>query len=176
MPQFQDYGEVQRITRHHQAIIPSYKFRGSGNITKWGVDVDPAQVGSDDGKYTLDLQVWRPSPTVNDSTGAGQYSLVGNNRFTSISLSGGVAIVTPSPQDQIHFQSGDVLGFYVESAHNENRGVAVITSGSFSNHLIWYAILAPSNTDTFFSVGSSSGHLNTWLHGAPVVSVQAGKG
>ena len=69
--------------------------------------------------YILDLQVWRPSPTVDDSTGAGQYSLVGNNRFTSISLPMGggasqVAILTPSSQaqDYIQFQPGDVLGFY----------------------------------------------------------------
>ena len=73
-----------------------------GNVTEWGVDVHN---GNNDHQntYTLDLQVWRPSPTVNDSTGTGQYSLVGNNRFTSISLSEELAIVTPSPQDYIQF-------------------------------------------------------------------------
>ena len=101
-----------------------------GNITEWGVDVHP---GGDtrQNRYTLDLQVWRPSPTVDDSTGTGQYSLVGNNRFTSISLSGRVAIVSPSPQDYIQFQPGDVLGFYVEEARDGNDGVVVLTSSSF---------------------------------------------
>ena len=61
--------------------------------------------------YTLDFQVWRPSPTVSTSSGAGCYSLVGSNKFTSISLANGLARVTPSPQDYIQFQSGDVLGF-----------------------------------------------------------------
>ena len=73
------------------------------------MDVHPGGGGYQN-YYTLDLQVWRPSPTF---TGTGQYSLVGNNRFTNISLSGGVAIVTPSPQDYIQFQPGDVLGFYI---------------------------------------------------------------
>ena len=60
------------------------------------MDVHPGG-GNRQNEYTLDLQVWRPSPTVDDSTGAGQYSLVGNNRFTSISLSDQVAIVRPGP-------------------------------------------------------------------------------
>ena len=39
--------------------------------------------GGHQNTYTLDLQVWRPSPTVDDSTGTGQYSLVGNNSTTT---------------------------------------------------------------------------------------------
>ena len=107
--------------------------------------------------YTLDLQVWRPSPTVDDSTGTGQYSLVGNNRFTSISLSDGVAIVTLSPQDYIQFQPGDMLGFYVEEAIRENNGVVVLTDSNFTNKIIWYASIDPAmdTTQSVYSVGSS---------------------
>ena len=81
--------------RHHQAIIPSYKLVCGGmcgNITEWGVDLQPGG-NNHQMAYTLDLQVWRPSPTVDDSTGTGCYSLVGNNRFssTSVLVSGGVA-------------------------------------------------------------------------------------
>ena len=80
------------ITREQQAIFTSYRLNCCGNITQWGVDVDD---GDRDGQYSLNLQVWRPSPTVDDSTGASCYSLVGNNRFTSISPlnSPGVATV-----------------------------------------------------------------------------------
>ena len=92
LPTFMNYRgdgiEMNRIPRHHQAIIPSYKLvcdQMCGNITEWGVDVHQGGDG-DQRLYTLDLQVWRPSPTVDDSTGTGCYSLVGNNRFTSISL------------------------------------------------------------------------------------------
>ena len=149
-----------------------------GNITEWGVDLQP---GGDKHQraYTLDLQVWRPSPTVDDSTGTGCYSLVGNNRFTSIPLSNGVAVVTPSPQDYIQFRPGDVLGFYVEEARGANDGVVVLDGGSFTSELVWYASIAPTmatsqNGDCPYSVGSS-GVLNTLTRAAPVISITTGK-
>ena len=174
---FEDYDERSdrdnRITRGHQAIIPSYKFDCDdmcGNITEWGVDVYNDDEGHQN-KYTLDLQVWRPSSTVNDSIGTGQYSLVGNNRFTSISLSDQVAIVTPSPQDYIQFQPGDVLGFYVEEPHN-NDGVVVLTGSSFTSEVVWFASIATSQTT--YSIGSS-GDLDTSTRAAPVISIGTGK-
>ena len=113
LPSFQNYGNngVTRITHYHQAIIPSYEFKCCGNVTEWGVDVQ--QDGRDDDmRYTLDLQVWRPSPTtVDGSTGSGQYILVGNNRFTKISVSDNVGEVSVKAQDQAQFRPGDVLGF-----------------------------------------------------------------
>ena len=127
--------------------------------------------------YTLDLQVWRPSPTVDDSTGTGQYSLVGNNRFTSITLSDQVAIVTPLPQDYIQFQPGDVLGFYVEEARDRVGGVAVLTSpSSFTSEVVWYANIDPAmaTSQSVYSVGSS-GDLNSSTHAAPVISIETGK-
>ena len=148
-----------------------------GNITEWGVDVHPAGNANQPGfePYTIHFQVWRPSPTVDDSTVTGCYSLVGNNRFTSISLSNGVAVVTPSPQDYIQFQPGDVLGFYVEEARDDNDGIIVLTSGSFTNELVWYASIAPTmatsqNGDCPYSVGSS-GVLSTLTRAAPVISI-----
>ena len=83
---------------------------------------------------------------MDDSTGTGCYSLVGNNRFTSISLHGGVAIVTPSSQNYIHFRSGDILGFYVEdvtSSHYANPGVVILASPSwFNSESVWLASIA----------------------------------
>ena len=185
MPPFQDYRDFDdnRITRHHQAIIPSYKFdcnpQMCGNITEWGVDVRPdgGNHQPDEDPYTLDLQVWRPSPTVDDSTGAGCYSLVGNNRFTSITLSDGVAQVTPSPQDYIMFQPGDVLGVYVEEARGNNDGVVILTSfdgtTTFTSESVWYAIpslTTSQNGDCPYSVGSN-GVLDTSTRAAPVISI-----
>ena len=147
LPTFQSYRNGDsRIKLHQQAIIPSYKFDCDqilcGNITEWGLDVHPAgnanQPGFEPYTVTVDFQVWRSSPTVDDFTGTGCYSLVGNNRFTSISLDDGVAIVTPSPQDYTQFQPGDVLGFYVEDARDVNDGVVVLTSGSFASELVWF--------------------------------------
>ena len=140
------------------------------------MDVHPGG-GSRQNVYTLDLQVWRPSPTVDDSTGTGQYSLVGNNRFTSISLSGGVARLTPSPQNYIQFQPGDVLGFYVDSDVGNTDGVVVLTSPSgFTSEVVWFASIAPTlaTSQTTYSIGSS-GYLDTSTRAAPVISVGTGE-
>ena len=181
LPSFVNYGGrnmgTERITLHHQAIIPSYEFTCCGNVTEWGVDLQPGG-NVDDGLYTLNLQVWRPSPTtVDDSTGSGQYILVGNNRFTSISLSEGVAPslqVTPSVQNQAQFQPGDVLGFYVERARNSDRGVNMVITASYTSETVWYASVA-----TLYSIGcpisaGSSGVLNSLFQGAPVISIETG--
>ena len=177
LPSFENYGKNggTRIKLHHQAIIPSYEFTCCGNVTEWGVDIE--QGGRDDDMmYTLNLQVWRPSPTiVGGSTGSGQYILVGNNRFTEISLSNNVAQVSVMPQNHIQFRPGDVLGFYVEEARNSDRGVNVITTAEFSSETVWYASVA-----TLHDIGcpistGSSGVLNTEFRGAPVVSIETGK-
>ena len=175
LPEFRNYGAQPRLVRHQQAIIPSYKFECYGNVTEWGVDVHRGGRGAD-GRYDLDLQVWRPSPTVDDSTGSGCYSLVGNNRFTSISLRNLVAIVTPSPQDYIQFQPGDVLGFYVEeTGDDDSDGVVVLTSDSFTSEVVWYGSIMPSmatsqNGACPYSVGTD-GVLNTSINAAPVISI-----
>ena len=156
-----------------------------GNITEWGVDVraDGGNHQLDEGTpYTLDLQVWRPSPTVDDSTGTGCYSLVGNNRFTSISLSGRVA-ESLSPSRYIQFRPGDVLGVYVKVVRGSGDGVVILTSysgtTSFTSELVWYASIAPSmatsqSGDCPYLVGSN-GVLNTLTRGAPVISIRTGK-
>ena len=181
----------KRIPRHHQAIIPSYKFDCSnemcGNITEWGVDVRPdgrSHQLPDGTPYTLDLQVWRPSPSVDDSTGTGCYSLVGNNRFTLSTLTGGIAeSLVPSPSNYIMFRPGDVLGVYVEEADgNNNNGVVVLTTSddisTFTSESLWYASIIPTmatslNGDCPYSVGSN-GILNDVTAGAPVISISTG--
>ena len=181
VPSFQDYGNTgNRINLHQQAIIQSYEFTCCGEIREWGVDVHPGG-GNDDMQYTLDFQVWRPSPTL----GNGYYNLVGNNRFTSISLEterdNQVAMVTPSPGDYIQFQPGDVLGVYVEEARDaNNKGVVVLTRpNSFTSESVWYTSIAPTMaasqivTGCPISVGSG-GDLNLMLQGAPVISISTG--
>ena len=136
------------------------------------MDVEPGG-GNDNREYTLNLQVWRPSPTVDQTNG---YSLVGNNRFTSISLDGRVAVpLLPSPSNYIQFQPGDVLGFYVEEARDDdNKGVAVLTTHSYTRESVWYASTSQTVTGCPISVGSG-GDLNTMLFAAPVISIDTGK-
>ena len=144
------------------------------------MDVHPGG-RNDDMRYTLDLQVWRPSPAL----GNGYYNLVGNNKFTSISLldprGNQVAVVTPSSGDYIKFQPGDVLGVYVEEARDDNnKGVVVLTSpSSFTSELVWYASIAPTIATSQIIAGcpisvGSGGDLNTMLRGAPVISLSTG--
>ena len=143
------------------------------------MDVQPGGKYHENGQYSLDLQVWRPSPTVDDSTGTGCYSLVGNNRFTSIPLQNNLALLTPSPQDYIQFQSGDVLGFYVEEASGSNDGVVLLNTGSFTRESVWHASIAPNmaasqSRDCPYSVGSNGGVLNILTRAAPVISISTG--
>ena len=119
---------------------------------------------------------------MNVSTGTGCYSLVGSNRFSAISLNGGVAVVTPSPQDYIKFQSGDVLGFYVEGAKSSSYGdpgVVILTSPSwYASESVWFARITGTEKtsqtgDCPYSVGSN-GVLNTVTRAAPVISISTG--
>ena len=176
LPNFEDYqGEHPRIFRHHQALITSYEFSCCGNITEWGVDVNPG--GGDNRRYTIDFQLWRPSPTTpqDSSLGTGYYSLVGNNRFVSIPLEDGIVLVTPSPRNYVQFQPGDVLGFYVEEARDSmDRGVVVVTTNSYSREVVWHASVDPGDVGGCVSAGSG-GNMNTLLRGAPVISISTSK-
>ena len=174
MPSFTDYGGGEgQIPRYHQAIVSSYQFQCCGNVTEWRIDVHPGG-GKDNKEYTLNLQVWRPSPTV-DSLSSGNYNLIGNNRFTSISLRDGVAQVTPSPQEYIQFRPGDVLGFYVEEAKDDDRGVVVLTTDSYTREIVWHADISNSQILGCPVSAGSTGTLNTILRGAPVIEIDSCK-
>ena len=139
-----------------------------------GADVSPGDVSpGDDIEYTIDFQLWRPSPTTpQDSLGTGNYSLVGNNRFSNIIPNDGVAReLSPSPQDYIQFQPGDVLGLYVEVDRGTDRGgVVALTTDEYTSEVVWHASIGSQNVGSSVSAGSS-GNLNTILRGAPVISI-----
>ena len=92
----------------YQAIVPSYRFNCSGNITEWTITVTQRD------KYNLDLQVWRPSPTGDDTR---RYVLIGQNSFNrhiphwlpknSSKLLGEIQ-ATPRPEDQLQIEPGDM--------------------------------------------------------------------
>jgi hypothetical protein len=171
----------ETIPELHQVIIPSYRFTCCGNITEWGVDVHPAG-DNHDGVYNLDLQVWRPSPTVQTT---GCYSLVRNNRFTSVSLANQVAVVTPLPQEQIEFQPGDVLGFNLENTDRDDGGVVTLIDspeqgdGGYETEEVWYADFRNpvfGNPECQLAVGNQPGRvLNTMTSAAPVISASYSK-
>ena len=130
--------------------------------------------------FNFDFQVWRPSPTVNQT---GCYSLVSNFIVQSTSLpiqpeSDHVARVTPSPQDWLQFQPGDVLGFYVESdgtSSDGDNGVVLLNNGSYTSELVWFASVdmtaRPSQSGSCPYPVGVNGVLNSLTHAAPVISV-----
>ena len=168
-------GSGSRIHHRHQAIIPSYRLNCCGNITKWGVDLNPDRTAA---KFKFIFQVWRPASN-------GCYSLV--NDFVSTDVqpeSEYVANITPSPADQLQFQHGDVLGFYVES-HGEgdhlgsrgdaNNGVVLLSSGSYTSESVWYGSIDTTSQSSQsgscpYPVGTA-GVLNSLARAAPVISI-----
>ena len=183
LPFFQGYTgnaamPARRIQHRHQAIIPSYKFNCCGNITEWGVDLSPAE---ENVTFDFDFQVWRPSPRVNET---GCYSLVNSFIVESISIStepvtDHVARVTPSPQDQLQFQPGDVLGFYVESngtTTNIDNGVVLLNNGSHNNEVVWFGSVdtttQPAQSGSCPYPVGTTGLLNSLTRAAPVISIR----
>ena len=182
LPLFRGYGAGinQRIHHKHQAIIPTYKLGCCGNITEWGVDLNPVYGQNNQHTFSFDLQVWRPSPTVNET---GCYSLVDHFMMTSLlsdrisETSNHVARVTPSPQDQLQFQPGDVLGFYVESHGNGGRsnndnGVVLLNRSRYTSELVWHASVASHTVSGScpYPVGTD-GALKASTRAAPVISI-----
>ena len=180
LPPFMGYPGLpeERIHHQHQAIIPTYKFTCCGNITEWGVDLNPLDIPGVAVTFDFDLQMWRPSSTVSDD-GSGCYSLVGNYAVRSISIdtlvtADHVARVTPSVQ--LQFQPGDVLGFYVESQASitpEDNGVVLLDNEPFTSERVWYASITSKTSlsgNCPYSVGRG-GVLNTLTRAAPVISI-----
>ena len=166
----------ETIPELHLVIIPSYRFTCCGNITEWGVDVHPGG-GGYDRDYTLNLQVWRPSPTVQTT---GCYSLVGNNQFTSVSLLGNVAVVTPLPEVRIQFQPGDVLGFSLENTDGTDGGVVLLRDSGgqgdngYETEDVWHGDstnVVFNNGECQLAVSSQPGRaLSIMASAAPVIS------
>ena len=164
---------TSRIHHGHQAIIPSYELNCCGNITEWGVDLNPDRALASSSFYFI-FQVWRPSPHNNMST---CYKLVDD--FISTGFIGtDVAIVTPSTSDQLQFQPGDVLGFYVESrsgSSDADNGVVVLNNGSNRNEVVWHASIDITAQTSLsgscpYPVGTN-GVLNALTRAAPVISI-----
>ena len=184
LPFFRGYDEAgtgapdRRIHHKHQAIIPSYKFNCCGNITEWGVDLNP---DTESGTFNFIFQVWRPSPTVNIT---GCYSLVNDFFSSSISITSRepVARVVPPLHNQLQFLPGDVLGFYVEhhvGQSSYNNGVVQLGIDSSHTRLsefVWHACIDITAAQTSqsgscpYPIGTS-GVLNSLTHAAPVISV-----
>ena len=128
--------------------------------------------------YNIFFQVWRPSPAVENN---GCYSLVGENRFTSINLDDdGLVSETPEPSNIISVQPEDVVGYYTFSRkdldHDKMEGIQLDHSNNIDS--VWYH--SGNDDDTLisgasncpFPVGTQIDRiLTSFTNAAPVLSV-----
>ena len=178
---FRDENSSPRLPSGSQAIITTYQFGCCGNIAAWQTYVQPGGRGHN-GEYDIFFQVWRPSPTVQDN---GCYSLVGENRFTSIFLGDdGLVSETPEPSNIISVQPGDVVGYYTFSrADSENQGMhGIQLDTGYTKDIVWYLAdfgtesITLEDTNCPLPVGAESNRVLTSSTSAgPVLSVSISK-
>ena len=164
-----------------QAIITTYKFYcDCVNITSWETYVQPGGgMYFNSLTYDITFQVWRPSPTVNDS---GCYSLVGENVFTSFSFTnGGLVQLSPPNSSIITAQSGDVVGYYTNS-RDTNDGIQLERDSIYNENIIWYQAIGSNgltpllDSDCPFPVGSESNRiLRSSTNAAPMLRLVTSK-
>ena len=131
-------------------------------------------------RFDFTLQAWRPTLTGNLSKGE-CYDLINEDSRREIDVSSQqrVARVASLPQDQLQFQPGDVLGFYVESkgegddpGGDANNGVVILDG----NELVWFARIEKTAARPSRSVScpypvGKNGVLNSSTRAAPVISI-----
>ena len=119
-----------------------------------------------------------PAGIIDDSTGAGCYSLVGSQGISSIPDNDGQFTLRPTPHN-IPFQHGDVLGFYVNMSNNnmyEDIHIVSAPSG-IPNMMVWYTNNQIASTmDTAYFIGNNPpGDLDSSSRVAPAISISIGK-
>ena len=127
---FGDRNRDERDSPDHdrfQAIVPAYTFNWSGRVTEWRACVQP---GGNNEQYYIQFQIWRST----DNNGC--YELVGHNTPLdadeslvpeSVIMNGEgfllfgrdnapvrCVVLPVRESQQIEFQSGDVIGYYVD--------------------------------------------------------------
>ena len=180
-----------------QAIVPAYTFQCSGRVTEWRACVQFG--GSSDEHYYIQFQVWR-------STGInGCYDLVGYNTPLDdkdseefLSPPGNSndplhrCVVLPVRESQqIEFQPGDVIGYYVDHFRDrEDRNNSGIQWIEDDEVVVYYRDNLPrEDIKSQYAIGipnidpsvcgfpteiSDSYSLSTTASSAPIISLSIG--
>ena len=166
---FRDDSNSPTLPTGSQAIIETYMFHCCGWITEWRAYVKPGGRT----RYNISFQVWRPAV----SQAAGCFTLVGENKFANIMLNGKEVKVSPS-SGIIHFQEGDVVGYYLTRLNgNRNEGGIQLETmeSDYRNDVIWYNISNNNPVNSIpencpFCTGAEA-LLPTSTRAAPAISV-----
>ena len=162
-------------------------------MAEWGACVQPG--GSSNEQYYIQFQVWRPTGT------EGCYELVDYNEppvddsHEDDILSGILSpvdhcvVLTVRENEQINFQPGDVVGYYVDRFRNDidedgggiqwinDSEVVVYYRDGLSREDIksQYALNGPNPTECGFPVLDSNSHtLSASSSSAPIISLSLG--
>ncbi len=164
LPSFSDPGgnapriEVNPI----QAIIKSYEFHCCGKVGGWAAYVEPGG-GGHTTAYSIKFQIWRPM-------GNNMFMKIGENSFPSLTL-GDASLIEEAltNSEQLDFQQGDVVGYYLEDSSNQNGGVQFDTG--FTSEELWYATGNPDlQTECLLEVGNA-GDLSMSASLGPIISI-----
>ena len=200
LPAFGDTPDRKRPDRDKfQAIVPAYTFNCSGRVTEWRACV---QQGGGDEEYYIQFQVWR-STAIEEC-----YDLVGYNTPLVDEDSEGFlsppresddplrrCVVLPVRESQqIEFQPGDVIGYYVDRFRRgldedgggiqwiENDDVVVYYRDNLpredikSQYAIGISNIDPSVCGFEISTETSNLHsLSTVASSAPIISLSIGE-
>ena len=141
-----------------QVIIPAFSFNCNGRIT--GVSVG-MHIGDTNG-YMPEFQVWRPlSPDSNE------YSKINQVKFqagTPITNTYYVSSVLLTGNDELKFQSGDVIGYYQPT--NSFLRISNIINENYTSYY--------KNYDNLTTTNINSGSYYESMH-QPLINVFIGK-
>lgn len=162
------------------SIVTSYRFDCCGQIASWKTYVQPDGNEHINGQYTIDLQVWRPSPMVDTN---GCYSMVGYDRYSGVLGYRGLVSKVSKPSRRITFHAGDVIGLLIFRHYNSSipspkkGGIKLDTS--YSEEVVWYHVnsqldpLKVGKESCPLPVGPGR-KLRDSINAAPLLSLQTG--
>ena len=168
LPSFSDPGNgAPRIANNPiQAIIKSYEFHCCGVLSGWAAYVQPGGGGHDKG-YNITFQIWRP-------IGGNSYAKIGENSFPLVQVSDSRIEEELSSNKQLHFQLGDVLGYYLEQGALGNNG-GVLCDELFTQEELWYSVgHSKLRNENRLDIGTG-GDLSLSTTLGPIISVSLSK-
>ena len=150
-----------------QVIIKSYQFHCCGKVGGWAAYVEPGGNMHENGVYNIKFQIWRP-------TSGNTYVKIGENSFPRVQLidvpKGQINEEVQSSSEQLHFQPGDVIGYYLDQNSDDTNG-AIQFDYSFTQEELWYTT---GNSDLQNECRldiSSGGDLSLSTTLGPIISV-----
>ena len=133
--------------------------------------MEPGGGKHDNGVYNIKFQIWRP-------TGGNSYVKIGENSFPRVQLiqvSGGeINEQVQSSSEQLHFQPGDVLGYYLDQNSRDPNG-GLQFDELFTQEELWYTTgNSDLQNECRLDIGSG-GDLSSSTNLGPIISVSLSK-